>query len=111
MASFPSELVHREPRNKLGKGQHVPQPPATVAMTSAANTATLTFSVPVVVSGPIPVAVGGGLTIVSQTFVSSTVVQQLYSGPLAGLSWSIAGAIPQVATFQGGTLAPASGTF
>ena len=111
MASFPGAKVHRVKRTKLGKGQHVQLPPVTVTVTSATATATLTFSVPVVINGTIPLVVSGGVTLVSQTIVSSTVVQQLFSGPLATHTWSIAGGIPQVATFQGGGLAPASGTF
>ena len=111
MASFPSAKVHRVSRTKLGKGQHVQIPFVTVTVTAATNTATLTFSGPVVVDGNIPLVVAGGVTLVSQTQVSPTVFHQLFSGPLTGLAWSIAGGVPEVATFQGGGLAPASGTF
>jgi len=111
MASFPGAKVHRVSRRQLGKGQHIQLPPVTVSVTAATDTATLTFSVPVIVSGNIPLAVSGGVTLVSQTVVSPTEVQQVFSGALSGLAWSIAGGIPQVATFQGGGLAPSSGTF
>ena len=110
MASFPGAKVHRVSRRKLGRGQHVQVPAATVVVTSAADTATLTFNQPVVVSGAVNLNVSGGVTVVSQTIVSSTVVQILYSGPLTTLTWSIGGSEP-VATFAGGGLAPASGTF
>ena len=43
-------------------------------MTSGGSTYTMTFDVPVVVSGPIDANVSGGLTFVSQVQSSPTVV-------------------------------------
>ena len=111
MPSYPSTKVHRVNRKKLGRGQFTQIAAATFAMTSTGDTATLTFDVPVIVEDTIPLAVSGGVTLVSQTVVSATVVRQLFSGPLAGLTWSVAGGTGQVATFQGGGLASSSGTF
>ena len=110
-ASYPGAKVHRPSRRKLGRGQFVQPTPATVAVTSAADTATLTFSVPVVVNGNIPMTVSGGRTLTTQTVVSPTVVTQLFSGTLTTQTWSIPAGIQQVKTYQGGQLAPASGTF
>jgi hypothetical protein len=110
MASFPTAKVHRVSRRKLGKGQHVQLPPVTITATASTTTITLTFSQPVVVAGIIPLVSNTG-TFVSQTVVSQTVVQQVWSTSQAAATWSIAGGVPQIATFQGGGNAPAGGTF
>jgi hypothetical protein len=110
-ATFPTAKKHRTSTRKLGKGQHTQLPPATVLVTDSASTATLTFSVPIVVNGNIPMNVSGGLTLVTQTVVSPTVVTQLYSGALTTKTWSIPANTPQIATMQGGGFAGASGTF
>jgi hypothetical protein len=109
--AFPGGKEHRESRTKLGRGQHVAPPPVTFVMSSAADTATLTFNVPVVLTGTIPLTVSGGVTRVSQTLVSPNVVEQLFSGPLTGLAWSLAAPVLEVRSYQGGALAGASGTF
>ena len=111
MASYPGAKVHRVSRRKLGKGQHVHVPAATVTATAETTTVTLVFSVPVVVSGVIPLTIVGGSPLVSQTVVDSMTVTQVYTSTVATKAWSIAAGIPQVATFQGGGLAAASGTF
>lgn len=111
MATFPTAKKHRASRRKLGRGQHVQLPPATAVITSATDTATITFNVPVVVNGTIPMNVSGGLTLTSQTVVSPTVVTQLYSGALATKTYSIPANAPEIATMQGGGFAGASGTF
>lgn len=110
MASFPGAKVHRVNRRKLGRGQHPVLPSATVAVTSSSDTATLTFSQPVIVNGAINLNVSGGLTVVTQTVVSPTVVTILYSAALSTHTWSFSNTNP-VSTYQGGTVAPASGTF
>ena len=88
----------------------MPRPVATVTASASTVTVTLTFSLPVIVSGNIPLNLSGSQTLVSQTITSSTVVTQVYSATVVGDTWSIASGSP-VATYQGGTLAPASGTF
>lgn len=110
-ASYPTAKVHRPSRRKLGRGQYVQPPPVTVVLTSTADTATMTFSQPVVVNGTIAMTVSGGRTLVTQTVVSPTVVTQLFSGTLTTQTWSIPAGQQTVKTFQGGQLAPASGTF
>ena len=66
---------------------------------------------PVIVSGNIPLSLSAAQTLVSQTVVSTTEVQQTCSASQATATWSIAGGAPQIATFQGGGNAPAGGTF
>lgn len=97
-------------RRKLGRGQHPALPGTTVVVTDTMDTATLTFAAPVVVSGPINLAVTGGVTPVTQTTVSPTVVTILYSGPLTTLHWTFSSDEP-VRTYQGGQVAAATGTF
>lgn len=109
MASFPSAKVHRVDRRKLGRGQFPSRPGATVTATGSVDTATLTFSVPVVVQGSINMPLAGR-SIVSQTVVSPTVVHILYDGAVSGLTWAFPADAP-VRTFQGGGVAAASGTF
>lgn len=111
MASYPGAKVHRPSRRKLGRGQHTQLPPATAVVTSTSDTATITFSVPVIVNGTISMNVSGGLTLVSQTQVSPTVVTQLFSGPLTTLTYSIAANDPSISTYQGGGFAGVAGTF
>ncbi len=110
MASYPGTKVHRAKRTKLSKGQHVQLPPVTITATASTVTITLTFSVPVIISGNIPLVSSTG-TFVSQTVTSPTTVQQVWSTSQAAATWSIAGGVPQIATFQGGGNAPAGGTF
>ena len=110
MASFPGSKVHRPSRRKLGRGQHLQLPLATFVMTSSTNTAILTFSVPVVVSGQVDLHVSGGLGFVSQVQLSPQVLHVLYDGAVGGKTWSVGPGEP-VATFQGGGLAPQADTF
>lgn len=110
MASFPSAKVHRQNRRKLGRGQHPQLAAATVTASASTVTVTLTFNVPVVVSGIIPMNVQTGIALVSQVQASTTTVTQVYASTVVGKTWSIAGNAP-VRTYQGGGLAPASGTF
>lgn len=110
MASFPGSKVHRVSRRQLGRGQSPSRPGATFVMTSASDTATLTFDVPVVVQGPVLLDVEGPLAIVSQTQTSPTVLEIVLESAVAGLDWSLPAGQP-IATFQGGGVAAASGTF
>lgn len=110
MGSYPTPKVHRVSRRQLGRGQHVQQAPATVTASASTSTVTLTFSVPVVVSGTIDLNLGTPETLVSQTQTSPTTVVQHYASSVSGSTWSVHAGAP-VATFQGGALAPASGTF
>lgn len=110
MASFPSPKVHRVNRRKLGRGQSVQHPAATATPVASTTTVTITFSVPVVVSGDVDLHVEGGIALVSQAQTGPTTLVQHYASSAAGLTWSILAGAP-VATFQGGGLAPSSGTF
>jgi hypothetical protein len=110
MASYPGAKVHRSSRRKLGRGQHTQLPVASVTAAASTTTVTLTFSVPVVVSGTIPLNLGTPETLVSQAQTSPTTVVQHYASSVVGSTWAILSSAP-VATFQGGGLASASGTF
>lgn len=111
MASYPGSKVHRVDRRKLGRGQQVDQPAANMVVTGSASTATLTFNVPVVVNGTIPMVYGGSRTILSQTVVSATVVQQLLSNTVTMQTYSFTGGSPTVRTRQGGIVNSVAGTF
>jgi hypothetical protein len=110
MASFPSSKVHRPSRRKLGRGQSVQKAPATATPVATTKTVVITFDRPVVVSGTIELNVEGAIPLVTQTVDSPTQVTQVYDSTVAGADWAINAGAP-VATFQGGGLAPASGTF
>lgn len=111
MASYPTNKVHRVSRRRLGRGQHVQIPAASVTATASTTTVTLTFSVPVVVNGAIPFTLGTPQDLVSQVQVSPTVVHLVFPLTVVGSTWSIPGGGAAVQTFQGGSLAAASGTF
>lgn len=101
MASFPGSKVHRPSRRKLGRGQHTQVPAAVITPSVVTSTVTLTFNVPVVVSGTIPTVSNTG-TFVSQNVVSPTVVTQLWSTTQAAATFSLAANVPQITTTQGG---------
>ena len=108
--AFPGPKVHRASRRKLGKGQH-PQPAqATCVITASTDDLILTFDVPVVVSGVIPVTTSSG-TLVSQTIVSTTVVRQTFNASQAAATVSLASNPLNVNTYQGGGVAPFTATF
>jgi hypothetical protein len=108
--AFPGSKVHRASRRKLGRGQHTQYPIATCAVTSNASTVTLTFSQAVVVSGTIRVTISGGVTVTAQVVTSTTVVTLTCSGAVAAKTYAI-DFTGVVATYQGGGIAPVSGTF
>jgi len=109
--SYPSAKVHRPSRRKLGKGQFPTAANPTVSVTSTGTTnATLTFNLPVAVNANIPMTVAG-LTLVSQTVVSPTVVTQVWSGNVTGLAYSVPSGTPTVSTYSGGQLVGSTGHF
>jgi hypothetical protein len=110
MASYPGPKVHRVNRRKLGRGQFPSATGVAVTITASGSTATLTFARPVVVTGPIPLTVGG-VTPVSQTIVSPTVVTITYSGTITSATYSLPAGAVNVATYQGGQVFGAAGTF
>lgn len=109
--AYPGAKVHRVSRRKLGRGQYPTANAISVVVTDTGTVATLTFSRPVVVTGPINMNVVGGPTYVSQAIVSPTVVTQTYSAALSTHAWSIASGTPNVSSYQGGGLIGAAGTF
>lgn len=111
MASFPSSKVHRPSRIKLGRGQVTGKDFALITMTDAIDIATLTFSLPVIISGLPALTVSGGVTPVSFSQTSPTVCHITCSGALTGLTWNIPANDDHIRTFQGGSNAHASGTF
>lgn len=110
MASFPSSKVHRRSRRSLSRGQHVQVPAVTVTPVAITTTVVFTFSQPVVVSGHIDLHLSPSVALVSQVQNSPTAVTQVYAATVVGSTWSV-GPTEPVATFQGGALAAASGTF
>jgi hypothetical protein len=108
--SYPGPKVHRPSRRKLGRGQSTPRATATTTAATTTPSVTLTFSVPVIVSAPLAITVGG-LTIVSQTQLTQTTYEFVMSAATTGLTYTFAGDQPGIATFQGGGVAGASGTF
>lgn len=108
---FPGPNVHRRNRRKLGRGQSptTATVPVTVSSTGTTNFR-LTFGRPVVVRGNIATTVATR-TLVSQTQTSPTVVDQVWSGNVTGLAYTVPAASPMLSGVQGGTNAGASGTF
>lgn len=107
---FPTQIKHRPSRRKLGRGQSPTSLGVAVAVTGTGSVATLTFARPVVVSGTIPLAVTG-LTIVSQSVTSPTVVAITLSGAVTGLDYTLDSGAANIATYQGGQVYGTSGTF
>jgi hypothetical protein len=110
VASFPNSKVHRSSRRKLGKNQHVQVPAAVITPTVATTVITLTFSLPMVISGTLPVTSNTG-TFVSQAVVSSTVVTQTWSVSQASAEVAMAANPPTARTNQGGGVAAFAITF
>lgn len=108
--AFPGPKVHRMNRRKLGRGQFPTALGVTVTATGTGSTAVLTFSRPVVISGPIPITVAT-LTYVSQVINSPTQATVTMSGTVATHAWAIPAGIANVSTYQGGPVAGATGTF
>lgn len=108
--AFPTKNPHRRDRRKLGRGQQIVIGGVTTVVTGASNTATITFSGPVNVSGPIGLTVAT-LTPVTQTIVSPTVVTILFSGTVATHAWTLPTPVPNVSNYQGGVAIGGSGTF
>lgn len=110
MASFPGSKVHRVSRRSLGRGQTVVKTQLVATPTVSTITVTIAFDRPVIVSGAIELHLSAGGPLVSHEQTSATSVTQVYTTSAAGADWSIDSDAP-VRTFQGGTVAPAAGTF
>jgi acyl-homoserine lactone acylase PvdQ len=110
MASFPGPKVHRSNRRKLGKGQHVQAPAANITAAVATTVVTLTFSVPVVVNGPIVATTTNG-TLVSSAQTSPTTATLTFSLTQATATVTVPGGQAAISTFQGGSNAPFVETF
>jgi hypothetical protein len=102
MAVYPTAKVHRVSRRHLGRGQSANQSAVSVVLTNpSADVITMTFAKPVTVSGTIPLTSSAG-AFVSQTVVSSTVVQQTWTVSQAAATVTLPGNAANVATYQGG---------
>ncbi len=109
--AFPGPKVHRVSRRKVGRGQTAVSATGTVvSVTPTGSNLLIEYSIPVVVRGPIGIAVATR-TIVSQTALGGTAVAIVLSGAATGLAWSIPANSPNVSTYTGGKIAGASGTF
>lgn len=111
MASFPGAKVHRHNRRKLGRGQVPSRPPVAVTASASTVTVTLTFSVPVVVSQNIDLHLSPSHTLLTQVQNDGVTVTQTYDASVVGSTWTIDAGTPGIATFQGGGVAAATGTF
>lgn len=111
MASYPSAKVHRSSRRQLGRGQHVQQPPVTATPVATVAVVVITFSVPVIVNGNLNLNLSTGDVLLHQVVNSPTQITQTYTSTVVGATWSVGPSDPSIATFQGGALAPAGGTF
>ena len=114
MASFPGPKAHRVNRRKLGRNQRIQVPAAVISLSTATLTQSvlsISLSVPCCVTGIIPIAVQGITGVAgTQSVVNSTLVVQTFSSAFASTATaSLAAAVPQITTFQGGTNAAYSG--
>jgi hypothetical protein len=108
--AFPNQKHHRTNRRALGRNTQLPIPPASVVVTSAADVVTITYSKPVVVSGPVALTVAtlsGGVT--AQT--SPTTATVTFTSAVSTKAWTYEGGDPNVAATDGGQVAGATGTF
>ena len=111
--AYPGSKTHRSSRRRLGKGQHPQIPAAVLTPTFGTSTVTLTSSVPLVVSGTIPLTVTGtgAGTFISQSIVSPTVVTQTWSTAFTtAMTVAMAANPANVQTAQGGGVAAFSVT-
>jgi hypothetical protein len=111
MAVYPTSKVHRVSRRRLGRGQYPPIAPLALALTAAAETITFTSTVPLVVSGIVPVTLSVGGPVLSQSITSPYVFTQTYTTSVAAATYSLAPNAPNVRTAQGGVTVGESGTF
>lgn len=102
--------VKRRDRRKLGRGQYPQQSPVTTIVTGSGSVGTISFSKPVVVSGPIGMNVEG-LTFVSQQITDTQTAKITFSAAVAGLGWEIQSPLAGVVGQKGEVVAAATGTF
>lgn len=111
MASYPGPKVHRNNRRKLGRNQFPPSSSFTVILGNpSANIVSMVFSVPVVVTGIIPLSTTSG-TFVSQTILGTSEVEQTFSSTQATATVAIPGNAANVRSILGGGVAGTSITF
>lgn len=111
MAVYPTAKVHRVSRRKLGRGQFPPIAPITLNVTSSGSVATFTSTVPLVISGTVPITVAGGPTFVSQAIVTPYVFTQTFSAALATHTYAIPANAANIRSTQGGVTVGETGTF
>jgi len=112
MASFPGAKVHRVNRRRLGRHQFPAAAPVVVtfATTAPGLTTELLFSVPVVVSGLIPIQSVNGAVPVSQAVGDpQSVVVTFNTALTTGDILILAPNVPEISTFQGGGNSGATG--
>lgn len=105
MSTFPTPKVHRVPRNKLGRNQHIQVMAVTAVVTTLGAVATITFNTPVVVTGSLDIH-PVGLTLVSQIQLTPTVFALTYGGDVSVVEYSgIPPGYPKVVSAKGGYFA------
>jgi hypothetical protein len=111
MAVYPTSKVHRVSRRRLGRGQYPAIAPLSLTLTASGDVVTFTSTVPLVVSGQVPLTLGASVTYVSQSIVSPYVFTQTYSASVATSTYVLPPGAPNVRTSQGGVTVGESGTF
>lgn len=105
--------VHRYDRRQLAIGQRITPPPITGTVTSiAASQAQVVFPVAMVIGG-VPqysLSSGGGFP-TAMTITSPTTIALTYGTTIATKTLTIPANEPNVRSFQGGFVAPATKTF
>lgn len=110
-----SHMITRSPtrprdRRRLGRGQYPQQAPVTTTVTGAVNSATISFSQPVVVSGPAPLVVESR-TFVSQQLTNPTTLVVLTNGTVAGMDWTLSQDNSVLRGEKGQSVSANAGTF
>lgn len=101
---------HKYNRKHLCRNQHVTLPPASVTANDDGTNVHLDFSVPVVISGLIPLTVTGR-RYVSQHQDSPTEATVEFNDSVEGLDYDLAPNSPSIRTMQGGSYNPIRGNF
>ena len=108
--AYPNKIPRSRNRRAAARGQTPTGATVTATATGSASTAVVTFSQPVNVSGPLPLAVAT-LTYVSQVINSPTQVTVTFSAAVATHAYTWTNPMPTVSSYQGGPVLGVPGTF
>ncbi len=107
---YPTQIVHRRNRRRLGRGQGPFPADVTATLTPSGSTVVINFSAPVNVNGNI------GLTVATRTFVSQAInsptqVTVTMNGTVATFLATLPTADPALSSYTGGKVLGVSRTF